>query len=243
MRGSFFVGILIIVIPLLTVLFYGLPPLFELDRAFLTTSTFLFSIFTGFFISQQVSRFNAVRESVTAFDGKLSNIYRTSAHISSELQNAMGERIVRHYTEILNAQQWDLHYNNRSTTLTDLHALLDTYVTEEDVTKLANQSLGSIIKGLEECQGLRKRILALREERIPNEQWLLIGFFALVLLLSVTTLPSQGLLFPAIMKSAFFASVSAVLIILYRLTNLQFSETLMGEISARDVLAIIRGSA
>lgn len=240
MKSSTFTSILVIMIPVFTVLFYAIPMSYELDRIYLTTVTFLFSIFTGFFITQQGKRFHSIREAVTSFDGKVSNIYRTSKHIDDGLQAHIGEILTRHYTDILQSKQWDHYYTQRSTTLQELHDALDEHIKEEAVNKVANQSLGSIIKGLDACQQVRKRVLALREEVIPKEQWLLISFFALILLASVSILPSHGELLPSLIKASYIASISAVLFILYRLNSLNFSESLMGEHSANDVLRIIR---
>ena len=240
MHGSHFIGIVIIGVPVLTVMFFITPSLLEIDKIFLTTTTFLFSIFTGFFISHQASRFNAVREAVTSFDGKLSNIYRTSGHVNGELQSKIGEAIVNHYKLILESKIWDYHYVRKSVTLKSIHAYLDEFVDDKNVGKLSNQALGSIIKGLDECQRLRKRIVALREERIRDEQWLLIIFFVIILLFSVSALPSVGMIFASLMKATFVASIGAVLLILYRLNTLQFSESLMGEHSAYDVINIVK---
>lgn len=233
---------LLLGIPLLTVLYYNLAVDGSVDKIFLTISTFLFSIFTGFFISRQAGRFNKVRETVTAFDGKMSGVYRASQHISLELQKAIGEVLVAHYRKILDSGRWNIHFREKSTTLTNIHELLDTHVKEEEVTKLSNQSIGAIIKGLASAQDLRKQMVALEEERIPMEQWVLILFFAAMLIMTTSLIESQTLLFPSLLKAAFVVSVVSVLGILYRLNRLAYSERIMGEHSANDVLNIIDGS-
>lgn len=240
MKSTTFTGLLLILIPICTVFFYAIPLTYELDRIYLTTVTFLFSIFTGFFITQQARRFQAIREATTSFDGKVTNIFRTSSHISAELQQEIASILTKHYTTILDSKQWDHYYVKRSETLQNIHQALDTYVDDKNVTKISNQALGSIIKGLDACQQVRKRVLALREEVIPKEQWLLITFFALILLASVSVLPSYGEVLPSIIKASYIASITAVLFILYRLNSLNYSETLMGEHSAQDVLGVIR---
>jgi hypothetical protein len=158
------------------------------------------------------------------------------------LQKAFGERITQHYAVMVEHGAWDYHLTHKSTTLTDLHALLATNTDDSTVTKLGNQALGSIIKDLADCQTLRKQLVALREERVPVEQWCLIIFFALMLMCTVSVLPSSGALFPSLLKAAFIVSVGTVILILYRLDTLRFSERMMGERSAQDVLDIIAGS-
>lgn len=232
---------LVVGIPLLTWLYMTVSFGPAVDRVFLSVATFLFSIFTGFFISRQASRYNRVRETVTAFDGKLSSIYRASAHVSSELQKAVGKIVKKHYEKILESGKWDIHFHEKSTTLSSLHAALEKHVTEDEVTKLSNQALGAIIKGLSICQDLRKQMVALYEERIPLEQWILIWFFAVILLATVSSIPSVDVFFWSLLKAAFVVSVFSVMLILYRLNRLDYSERIMGEHSAHDVLDIIGG--
>tara|TARA_B100000508_G_scaffold93690_1_gene73214 strand:- start:9 stop:683 length:675 start_codon:yes stop_codon:yes gene_type:complete len=213
----------------------------EVDKVFLSISTFLFSIFTGFFISRQASRFNKVRETVTKFDGIMSGIYRSSGHIAKKLQTAIGKVIVSHYDHIFETGKWNIHFLEKSTTLTDIHKLLDKHVVDEDIVKLPNQALGAVVKSLVGAQDVRKQMVALHEERIPAEQWILIWFFATILVGTVSTMTSVGELFPSILKAAFVISIFSVLLILYRLNNLVFTEKIMGQHSAEDVVGIIEG--
>lgn len=241
--GKFiYIAILIVGIPLLTIFYLNYDFGADVDKVFLSISTFLFSIFTGFFISRQAARFNKVRETVTAFDGKMSSMFRSSAHLSADLQKAIGVIISEHYDRIFATNKWHIHFTEPSTTLKRLHEAIASHVTDDIVTKAGNQALGAIIKGLDHCQGLRKQMVALYSERIPSEQWFLIFFFAAILVSTVSVFPSTNFLFGSLLKAAFVASVFSVLLTLYKLDKLIFSERLMGENSARDVLGIIDGS-
>ena len=242
MKNYFTLILILIVLPALSWLYFTVLIADPVDRVFLSISTFLYSIFTGFFISRQASRFNKVRETVTKFDGLLSNMYRSSGHISAKLQQEIGLVIRSHYEKIFETGRWDYHFENKSTTLTSIHALLEEHIKEDQVTKLSNQSIGAIVKGLGAAQDVRKSMLALNRERVPVEQWVLIIFFVVMLVGTVSTMPSVGLLWPSVLKAAFVISVVSVLFILYRLNNLAFTEKLMGQHSAEDVLGIIDGS-
>jgi hypothetical protein len=85
-------------------------------------------------------------------------------------------------------------------------------------------------------------MLALSRERVPFEQWVLILFFVAMLIGTVSTMASVGMLWPSVLKAAFVMSVLSVMFILYRLNNLAFTEDLMGAESAQDVLDIIKGT-
>ena len=241
MKKYFTLALIIVVLPALSLLYYTVQIADPVDRVFLSISTFLYSIFTGFFISRQASRFNKVRETVTKFDGLMSNLYRTSGHVSADLQKDIGQVIKSHYDKIFKTKRWDYHFENKSTTLSSIHKLLDEHVKDDAVTKLSNQSIGAMVKGLGTAQDVRKSMLALNRERVPFEQWILIMFFAAMLIGTVSTMDSVGVWWPAILKAAFVVSVVSVLYILNRLNNLAFTEDLMGSESARDVLDIVAG--
>jgi hypothetical protein len=242
MKNYFTLALIGIVLPALSLLYFTVEIAEPVDRVFLSISTFLYSIFTGFFISRQASRFNKVRETVTKFDGLMSNMYRTSGHISAVLQTKIGEVLRTHYQKIFETKQWNYHFENKSTTLSSLHALLEEHIDEKKVTKLSNQSIGAIVKGLGAAQDVRKSMLALNRERVPFEQWILIMFFVAMLVGTVSTMSSVGLIWPAVLKAAFVISVLSVMYILRRLNNLAFTEDLMGSESAQDVLDIIEGT-
>jgi len=231
--------LLFIALPALSATYYFVSFGEAVDRTFLSISTFLFSIFTGFFISRQAGRFNRVRDLVTRFDGVMSNIYRTSIHVSVDIQKSIGTVIKSHYRKIFSTKKWDYHFSHKSTTLKSLHTLLDEMVDDDKVTKVSNQALGAIIKGLAAAQDIRKSIVALNHERIPKEQWALIIIFAFIVVSAVSTLSSVGQVLPAILKAGFVVAVLAVLYILLRLDKLIFSEDIMGYDSASDVLDII----
>lgn len=65
----------------------------EFDRVFVTLATFLFSIFTGFFISNQNGRYGKIRDSLSQFDGKISAIYRAGMHLGEDTHRSIGEII------------------------------------------------------------------------------------------------------------------------------------------------------
>ena len=235
---TIFTFVLLIV---LTSIFYTTPVLVESDKVFLTISTFLFTIFTGFFISRQGARYSKLRETVAALDGKFTNIYRVSGHIGAVLQTDLGKVITEHYQRVVETGLWDYHFTHKSSTITSMHNLLDRDASDEKLSNIKNQSLGAIIKSLGDAQDLRKQMVALREERIPHFQWVLIYFFMVILLATVASLGSYGQFFPAILKAAFAVSVVSVIIILHKLDSLRLFEGTIGEHSAQDVLGIING--
>ncbi len=240
MQRVFFIFLVAFGLPILSCLYWLVSlPGAAADRIFLSISTFVFSIFTGFFISRQAGRFNRVRETVTAFDGRMSAIYRASGLVSDDLQKYYKSVIKSHYKKILDSREWNIHFMKKSSTVTKLSNALLVYVKEDDVTKVSNQALGSIVKNLAGCQELRKQMVALNEERIPLEQWILIVLFLGVLIMTISAVPSAGDIFSSILKASFVISTVSVVYILHKLNRLAYSEKIMGERSALDVLEIL----
>jgi hypothetical protein len=231
------IGLLIV---LSLIFFFMREGQFTSDRTFLTIATFLFSIFAGFFISRQSTRYSKIRETIANFDGKMSTIYRVSGHIGKELQVKIGEVVKAHYKMILD-NTWDYHFTNKSTTITSIHGLVQEAVGDQKLEALKNQTTGTILRSLGAAQDLRKLMVSLYQERIDSFQWLLIYFFATILALTVSFIPSYYLWLPAILKATFLVSILSTIIILKNLDNLHLFEGAIGTHSAEDVVGIIEG--
>jgi hypothetical protein len=214
----------------------------NLDKIYITITTFFFSIFMGFFISRQGSRYTKIREAISAFDGKLSSVYRASSNVGVDVQRQVGEVISYHYQAMIDSQAWDYHFVNKSNTITSIHSILETAIGSTKQESLRNQAIGRMLAGLSDCQVLRKNMVMLYQERIPRFQWFLIIFFVIMLVLAISAIPSVGLLLGSALKSAFVISILSVVIILYNLDNLHLFENFIGENSARDVIDIIAGN-
>lgn len=212
-----------------------------IDKVYITITTFFFSIFTGFFISQQMSRYSKIRETISNFDGKMSSIYRSSENISKEIQKEIGKVITKHYKVMIATGEWNYHLNHKSNTISSIHKILEKSVGDMDMSDLRSHALSSVVGGLSNCEVDRKNMVMLYQERIPQFQWFVIYFFATVLILAVSAIPSEGLIFESILKSAFGVSIFSIASILHHLDHLHLFEDFIGENSAKDVLDLIGG--
>lgn len=211
------------------------------DKVFITITTFFFSIFTGFFITRQGNRYTKIREIISTFDGKMSGVYRVSGNISLSVQQKIGFVIKAHYEKIIDSKSWDYHFKNKSNSISEIHSILEQEIGGLKQESLRNQSIGRVLSNLGDCQVLRKNMVMLYQERIPSFQWFLIFFFVLILLATITVIPSVTFLLGSLMKSAFVVSIISVVIILYNLDNLHLFEKFIGENSALDVIEILSG--
>ncbi len=243
MKKEMFTQILLLVIFItFSFVYYKMPQMLpQIDKIYITITTFFFSIFTGFFISQQMSRYSKIRETISNFDGKMSSIYRTSENISKEIQKEIGKIITKHYKTMIKTGEWNYHLNHKSNTISSLYSLLEKQVADTELSDLRSHALSSIISSLSNCEVDRKNMVTLYQERIPQFQWFVIYFFATVLVLAVSAILSEGYIFESVLKSAFVVSIFSVASILHHLNELHLFEDFIGENSAKDVLDLISG--
>jgi len=234
--------ILLIVFLILGFLFYLLPD-FDLEyyQVFLTIASFLFAIFAGFYISRQGTRYSNIRDQITKFDGEMSAIFRQFGHLSITSQKQVKKIISKHYNKILKEKSWDYHFINKSTTITDIHNLVHKYAPNKPLPSLKHLALQRVLTALENLQVIRKNMIALHQERIPPFQWVVIILLSLILLISLSLIPSQYNFSLDILKSFFGTIVIGVIILLYEFDNLRFFEGTIGQSSAEDILEIFKG--
>ena len=213
----------------------------ESIKVIITVVSFLFAIFAGFFIARQAKRYTLIRHEIAIFDGEMSSLYRTFGHLGKKIQDKMGEIAKKHYRIIKKKHRWDHHFTHKSTTLTNIHHLLEESPCKVACNMLQNWSLRSIYNSLESLQVSRKQMINLYLERIPTFQWMLIYLLAIILLITITFLPTMQPVFSALLKGALGTAVVFVIVLLHEFDNLHFFEGRIGENSAQDVLDIIAG--
>ncbi len=234
--------IILVVLFILTMMYYFVP--FEVEfeyKTFLTISTFLFAIFTGFFISRQGTRYSTIRTHIANFDGEMSFIYRTSANISAKMQKKVSDILKKHYSKEIKSQTWDYHFRHKSNTITKLNEALKSETKTIEEHSFKRTMAGRLMSSFQNLQKERKNLVALYQERIPFFQWSLLYFLAIILLLTVSFIPSYYTFLAATLKAAFSSAIIFVLFLLHELDQLHFFENTIGEHSARDVLDIIAG--
>jgi len=228
---------LIIIFAILVYIYHSFSFGKSVDTVFLTISTFLFAILTGFFIARQSTRYSRIREEIANFDGNISSIYRTFGHLGQEAQSKVARIIGNHYKPIIENNQWDYHFTHKTTTFTDIHEELENAINDKTVVGI----LSGITLSLRDNQLIRKKLVALHKERMPKFQWFLVYVLSIILLITLSMLPSQGIFLNTILKSIFAVIIITFIILLHQLDKLKLFEGIIGENSAQDVLDILAG--
>ncbi len=213
----------------------------DVDKVFITITTFFFAIFIGFFLNRQSSRYAKIREIISTFDGKMQSIYRAASNINEQAFTRITGVIRHHYEKILEAKQWDYYFTHPLNTISSIHQILEETVGGNKQESLRNQAIGRVLTGLADCQVLRKNMVMTSGERITPFQWLLIYVFLGLLLVAASILPSQGFLIGSLLKAGFVTGLTATMVMLRGLDEFTFFGEMVGRHSAQDVLDILDG--
>jgi len=167
-NSNFKYGIILLYIIIFVFFYYYPIQIKTVNNIFLTISTFLFTIFTGFFISRQGSRYTKIREIVANFDGEMSALYRYAGYFSKDFSEKIGSIIKKHYQTILDHNAWDYHFVNKSETITNIHEVMQNSLKDQNLPSLTNQAVTNIFRSLGNLQMLRKQMIMLHQEHIPK---------------------------------------------------------------------------
>lgn len=211
-----------------------------LNSVYLTVSTFLFSVFNGFFISRQSSRYSEIRNNLSRFDADMTIVYRESSHLEKEEHDHVGHIIREHYEMLLKKKDWTYYFTHKSDLIASLHAYIQV-CGDVSMDKIRGESLRKIMGTLDDAQIVRKVLVSLREETIPRLQQIFIYVLAVILFLAVLTLPSKDLVLASLLKSVYMMTIVMVVILLKKFDDLTLFEGTIGEHSAKDVVRIVDG--
>jgi hypothetical protein len=210
-------------------------------KTVLSLMTFLFAVFTGFFISRQGQRYSSMRDYIADFDGEMTTIYRQSRHLSPTMKNKIENIIKKEYKKIIILGHWDVPFVLKSKLIIDIHATLDGFRKKEKLNPIENVVLTRIFVATAGMQRARKRVISLGNENIPTLQWVVIILLATMLILLLNGLQTPTILFGTIVKAIFATVVLLTLLMLKKFDDLSFFEVSVGDTSARDVLGIMAG--
>lgn len=224
--------------------FFALPNLkleTPLDDLYLQMVIFLFATMVGFTISRQNSRYREIIKELTSFDGAVTAMYREFGTFDKRYQSRFEDIARDHYYPVIENKKWDHNIVNKSSTLSRTYDLIDEISVDRDFSDVERMSASSIRRLLGDMQKNRKDMIALHAERVQDFQWFVIYFLCLILVITVSSVSSYGLMLESILKSAFVTSIVATAVMLRQLDSLELFESFIGEKSAKDILDIFEG--
>jgi hypothetical protein len=231
--------ILILVFISFFVLYLKLPALeSDIFSTFLSVSTFLFAIFTGFFISRQGRRYNAMRDAIANFDGETSSLFRIADLLPKKKMNEIKTIVKEEYKAMKNETHWEYSFLKKTTFMTDITKIIAS-MHKHDLDQVSITAIRRVASSINKMQLIRKRIIVLGKERIPRVQWALIISLALIIIVLIASVNYHLIIFTTLLKTLFSTIVVLVLLMLYQFDQLVFYEDEIGLTTAKDVLEII----
>jgi hypothetical protein len=169
----------------------------------------------------------------------MSALYRSVIIFGSPAQQEVADVLRKHYTAILKHQAWDWHLTHKSSTITTLGVIIRTHAKKTQWPSFAHNSILSMIERIGELQIERKKMAAIRVERIPFIEWIIIYILALILIGSLLLHAPDTSFILSSFKGFFSTIIIFLVIVLHELDTLKLFETTIGGASAQDVLNIL----
>jgi hypothetical protein len=199
---------------------------------------FLFSIFNGFFISRQASRYNDIRNTLSKIDADFSTIWRHANNCSKSFTEKVREVILDYYKN--RAKSIEDYINKKSTTIMDFHRILKTKMSEQ-LVGLESESVKKILNVTDDIQIQRKLLIALSQEKVSHYQYAIVFILAVILLTNLVLIDSYQLKVESVMKAVFVSIIFVVIWTLNRFDNLKIFHGEIGADTGKDVVDIIKG--
>ncbi len=200
-------------------------------------SVFFFALFAGFFIARQNDRFNEIYNVISERDGLFSSLYRIFG-IVPRIQNEIRKIIQKHYTKILESNNWAYNEFNPSTTITDLTKSMAS-IKEEEAEKIEFVNpFDGVWDVIVQLQQNRKKIISLYHQRLLAFQWALIYIFAILVMVSFHFLQAEYF-WINVLKIIFGTAVFLVIVLIRQLNDLSVFGKNFSRTIANDVLRIV----
>ena len=213
---------------------------YEIDKVYISITTFLFSIFNGFFISRQAGRYNEIRNTFSKIDAKLSSIYRNSTHLSKKMVKKISNTILNYYETRKN---WEYYLSAKTNLITDLHNIIDEEEKNNtELTSLQKERLKKILTYSDDIQTERKNLVALSQENVGIYQYSIVILLAIILIILLFGFNSVNSIIISIIKAIFINVIFIVIWTLNRFDKLKLFEKNVGEHTSLDVIEIIKGN-
>ena len=203
----------------------------------IVATTFFFTLFIGFFISRQNDRYSDITEIIAERDGLYSFLYRVYCLVP-RVQDNLREIIKKHYTKILDSNDWAYNEFHPSDTISRITKEMGGLTKDEEDSIDGHSYYDGIWDAIKELQQNRKRIIAAYAEKLAGFQWAIIYVLGVLLAVSFDFVPSNSFLVQ-IMKILFGTAVFISVVLLKELDNLTLFGEHAGKESAEDIFRII----
>lgn len=201
-----------------------------------TISTFLYAVLAGFFLDRAKTRFNRVREIVSAEDALWLSLNEISSFFGKSFEKKFTKIIDRYYIASYD-YYLENYYQPTSEILSEAYDLLDTV--EAKSSKGAQQDLfDDAVLFLSEIEEKRNESNTVTSEGIGSVQWIILASLSVIMIISIFTFRTDDL-FSLITTVVFSTALLLILTILRDLHTFNYGGSRLLEESGQEVLEAI----
>lgn len=226
-----------------TLLFYFFDlHIVSIQDSFLTIATFVFSIFLGFFISKQTTRIEQISQNLSTYDGCIVSIHQGICDLNIGIDEKSSQIISTYYNESIIGKKWNYIFDRQDELILKIRELVrNISVPSTNITEKTAVIFDNIYDAIDECESVRRKVISLKEEKIPQAQWIIVYLLLIVTsIVIISTLNSYTSLFLSIVKSCFISAIIFSVFLLKKLDDLTFFDMTVAEESAKDVLLSVK---
>ncbi len=213
------------------------PP--EKVELILTVSSFLFAIFTGFFISRASSRYDKILEILSDEDAEWVTVYRNSKNIEESFLEQVREIMDKYYTTAEDYFE-ESYYKPTIKYLDQIYNL-----TKKQYEKFLGKSktgnpimLSQIMNSLSRIEKLRNRNSVMKQERITKGQWTILLFLGTIIIFSLFFMRTPEI-FSQITTIILSTTVVLVIFLLRDLENMKLIGKYVTVESSQEILDML----
>tara|TARA_Y100000310_G_C20676511_1_gene813393 strand:+ start:1337 stop:2197 length:861 start_codon:yes stop_codon:yes gene_type:complete len=197
----------------------------------LTISTFLFAIYSGFFMSRLNDRYEDIEGYYTSEDAKLLSFSRDSLSISKKLGNKVKEILDEYYILVFDLYDTERYYKGTAKAFVRLYDMLSTV----NKKKLTEEPFDDMYVLLSEIEENRNKAAEELSKEISKGQWASLIVLGSTIIVSIFLLRTDAIIF--LILSALFSSVVIIILLTMRdLENLKLGGHSIAQESAHDNL-------
>jgi len=146
----------------------------------LTISTFLFAIFSGFFISRLNGRYDKIDDIISVEDSYWISFYRTAGLLGKDFQKKVAENMDKYYIVAYDFPDVD-YYKSNAKHINDIYNDL-AKIKKGNESNVIYDHLISYLSSIEEC---RKKTAVYVLERMTTGQWVVLILLSIIIIFSM----------------------------------------------------------
>jgi len=184
----------------------------------LSITTFLFSIFVSFSISDRHKRLEELRENDSIERSQLTLLHYHAQVFGKDFQQKMDNAIDNYLMAILDHKIWDFHKTENY--VKEIHAVIISVKPTNDIQKT---TYGALLARFSDLLTARRKTIGIIPERLSKFEWFVATVLPLLILASIVLIETNSLVI-SIISSLLGIMIVHIMLFLFMLDNFSWKE-------------------